>query len=100
VVRVHTAGSADCRGHLQGIGSSMSAQNAATAAPATGVVAAATDEVSELTAAQFVTHVQMYQAVRAQATAIDKVFVNMLGTYAGSYAATEAANAITAVFGG
>ena len=40
-------------GTLQGIGSSMSAQNAAVAAPTTGVVPAAADEVSALTAAQF-----------------------------------------------
>ena len=39
---------------LQGIGSSLNAQNAAAAAPTTGVVPAAADEVSALTAAQFV----------------------------------------------
>jgi len=38
-------------GSLQGIGSAMSAQNAAVAAPTTGVVSAAADEVSALTAA-------------------------------------------------
>ncbi len=81
---------------LQGIGSSMSAQNAAAAAPTTGVVPAAADEVSALTAAQFATHAQMYQAVSAQAAAIHEMFVNTLATSAGSYAATEAANAIAA----
>jgi hypothetical protein len=40
-------------GTLQGIGSSMSAQNAAAAAPKTGMVPAAADDVSALTAAQF-----------------------------------------------
>jgi hypothetical protein len=40
-------------GTLQGIGSSMGAQNVAAAAPTTGVVPAAADEVSALTAAQF-----------------------------------------------
>ncbi len=83
-------------GTLQGIGSSMSAQNAAAAAPTTGVVPAAADEVSALTAAQFATHAQMYQAVSAQAAAIHEMFVNTLATSAGSYAATEAANAIAA----
>jgi PE family len=83
-------------GTLQGIGSAMSAQNAAAAAPTTGVVPAAADEVSALTAAQFATHAQMYQAVSAQAAAIHEMFVNTLGTSAGSYAATEAANAIAA----
>ncbi len=81
---------------LQGIGSSMSAQNAAAAAPTTEVVPAAADEVSALTAAQFATHAQMYQAVSAQAAAIHEMFVNTSGTSAGSYAATEAANAIAA----
>jgi hypothetical protein len=51
----HTARSADRGGHLQGIGSSMSAQNAAAAAPTTEVVPAAADEVSAVTAAQFAT---------------------------------------------
>jgi hypothetical protein len=83
-------------GSLQGIGSAMSAQNAAAAAPTTGVVPAAADEVSALTAAQFAVHAQMYQAVSAQAAAIHDMFVNTLGTSASSYAATEAANAAAA----
>jgi hypothetical protein len=83
-------------GVLHGIGSSMSAQNTAAAAPTTGVVPAATDEVSALTAAQFATHAQMYQVVNAQAAAIHEMFVNTSGTSAGSCAATEAANAIAA----
>jgi len=83
-------------GTLQGIGSTMSAQNAAAAAPTAGVVPAAADEVSALTAAQFAAHAQMYQGVSAQATAIHEMFVNTLGISSGSYAATEAANAIAA----
>jgi hypothetical protein len=81
---------------LQGIGSTINAQNAAAAAPTTGVVPAAADEVSALTAAQFAAHAQLYQAVSAQAAAIHEAFVNVLGTSAGSYAATEAANAAAA----
>jgi PE family len=81
---------------LGGIGSSLSAQNAAVASPTTGVVPAAADEVSALTAAQFAAHAQLYQAVAAQAAAIHEQFVNTLGTSAGSYAATEAANAAAA----
>ena len=83
-------------GNLQGIGSAMVAQNEAAAAPTTGVVPAAADEVSALTAAQFAAHAQMYQAVSAQAAAIHEMFVNTLGTSARSYAATEAANAAAA----
>jgi hypothetical protein len=82
--------------NLQGIGSSLTVQNAAAAAPTTGVLPAAADEVSALTAAQFATHAEMYQAISAQAAAIHEIFVNTLGASAGSYAATEAANAIAA----
>ena len=81
-------------GNLQGIGSAMTGQNAAAAAPTTDVVPAAADAVSALTAAQFATHGQMYQAVSAQAAAIHDMFVSTLGQSAGSYAATEAANAV------
>jgi hypothetical protein len=82
--------------NLQGVGSTMVAQNAAAAAPTTGVIPAAADEVSALTAAQFATHAQMYQVVSAQAAAIHEMFVSTLGASAGSYAATEAANAVAA----
>ena len=82
--------------NLQGIGSSLAAQNVTAAAPTTGVLPAAADEVSALTAAQFAAHAQLYQAVAAQAAAIHEQFVNTLGTSAGSYAATEAANAASA----
>jgi hypothetical protein len=95
-VSTQPAALAAAAGSLQGIGSAMSAQNAAVAAPTTGVVPAAADEASALTAAQFAAHAQMYQAVSAQAAAIHEMFVNTLGTSAGSYAATEAANAIAA----
>jgi PE family len=82
--------------NLQGIASAMTAQNAAVAAPSTGVLPAAADEVSALTAAQFATHAEMYQAIGVQAAAIQDMFVNTLGANAGSYAATEAANAAAA----
>lgn len=81
---------------LGGIGSSMSAQNAAAAAPTTGVVPAAADEVSALTALQFAAHAELYQAVSAQAAAIHQMFVQALSTSADSYTATEAANAASA----
>src|SRR6201981_1071201 len=78
--------------NLQGIGSTMMAGNTAAAAPTTGVVPAAADEVSALTVAQFAAHAAMYQAVAVQAAAIHDLFVTTLGASAGSYAATEAAN--------
>ncbi len=83
--------------NLAGIGSSMTAGNVAAAAPTTGVVPAAADEVSALTAAQFAAHAEMYQAISAQAAAIHEMFVNTLGVSAASYAATEAANAAAAL---
>jgi hypothetical protein len=80
-------------GDLQSIGATVAAQNSAAAAPTTGVVPAAADEVSALTAAQFAAHGVLYQQLSAQATAIHELFVSTLATSAGSYAATEAANA-------
>ena len=80
-------------GNLQDIGAAVSAGNAAAAAPTTGVLPAAADEVSALTAAQFAAHAQMYQDFSAQAAAIHEQFVATLATSAGSYLATEAANA-------
>ncbi len=82
--------------NLQGVGSTMIAQNAAAAAPTTGVIPAAADDVSALTAAQFATHAEMYQVISAQAAAIHEMFVSTLGASAGSYVATEAANAVAA----
>src|ERR1700747_3598186 len=92
-------------GSLQGIGAGGRAQKPAAGGtpstapappPPTRVAPAAADEVSALTAAQFVAHAQLYQAVSAQAAAIHEMFVNTLGTSAGSYAATEVANAAAA----
>jgi len=83
-------------GSLEGIGADVAARNAAAAGPTTTLVPAAADEVSALTAAQFTAHAQLYQAVSAQAAAIHEMFVSTLGTSAGSYAVTEAANAVAA----
>lgn len=79
---------------LQGVGAGMTAGNRAAAAPTTGVAPAAADEVSALVAAQFAAHAQLYQAVSSQADAIHQLFVETLAASAGSYAATEAANAV------
>jgi len=81
---------------LRTIGSSMAAHSAAAAAPTTGVIPAAADEVSALTAAQFAAHAQAYQMVSAQAAAVHEMFVNALSSGANAYAATEAANAAAA----
>jgi endonuclease/exonuclease/phosphatase (EEP) superfamily protein YafD len=83
-------------GELAGIGSMLTVGSAAAAGPTTGVVPAAADEVSALTATQFATQAQMYQAIAAQAAAIHQQFVATLEASAGSYAVTEAANAAAA----
>jgi hypothetical protein len=84
---------ASAAGELQSIGSAVAAGNTAAAAPTTGVVPAAADEVSALTAAHFAAHAALYQELSHQATAIHELFVSTLATSAGSYAAAEAANA-------
>ncbi|MGH3556571.1 PE family protein [Mycobacterium sp.] len=96
-VTTHPEMLASAAGELQSIGSAVAAGNTAAAAPTTGVIPAAADEVSGLTAAQFAAHAVLYQTLSAQASTIHELFVNTLGTSAGSYAATEAANAATAL---
>jgi|SRR5271169_4097445 len=83
-------------GNLQAIGSPVAANNSAAAGLTTGVIPAAADEVSALTARQFAMHAAIYQAISAEAAAIHQRFVATLSTSAASYAATEAANAIAA----
>jgi PE family len=80
--------------NLQSIGAAVDAHNSATAVPTATVIPAATDEVSALTAAQFVVHAQMYQAVSARAATIHEAFVTILAASAASYAVTEAANTL------
>jgi hypothetical protein len=83
-------------GDLQGIGSAVQAQSAATAGPTTAVAPPASDVVSALTAAQFNAHGALFQSVAAQAAAIHEMFVATLSGSASSYAAAEAANALAA----
>ncbi len=87
---------ADAASQLRTIGSALAAQNASTATPMTGVVPAAADEVSFVTATKFALHGQTFQALSAQAAEMHERFVATLLTSAGSYAATEAANAAAA----
>ncbi|MDR3740164.1 MAG: PE family protein, partial [Terracidiphilus sp.] len=77
---------------LANIGSTISAANAAAAAPTTGMLAAAEDEVSAAIAAVFSAHGQGFQALGAQAAAFHDQFVQTLTAGAGSYASAEAAN--------
>ncbi|WP_156781080.1 PE family protein, partial [Mycobacterium gordonae] len=79
-----------------GIGCAVDTVSTAAAGPTTAIVPAAADEVSALTATQFAAHGHLYQAVSAQAAAIHQMFVEVMTASAGSYAATEAANAAAA----
>lgn len=80
---------------LQTVGATMVVQNEAAAGPTTGIVPAAADAVSVLTAAQFAAYGARYQELGAQAAAIHELLVTTLGASAGSYAAAEAANTAT-----
>ncbi|HEU0191717.1 MAG TPA: PE family protein [Mycobacterium sp.] len=82
--------------NLSAVGSALTAQNAAASGPTIGVLPPAADAVSALNAAQFAAHATLYQQVSAQAAAIHEMFVATLNSSAGSYAATEAANAASA----
>jgi hypothetical protein len=86
-------------GQLQGIGLTVSAANAAVAFPTTGVVPAAIDEVSAMTAARFAAYGRAYQMIAAQAGMIHEEFVRTMHASADAYAATEAENARQAVGG-
>jgi hypothetical protein len=78
---------------LANIGSNLSAAHTAAAAPTTGVVPAAADEVSAGIAHLFSAHAQDYQALAGRAAAFHQQFMQNLTASAGSYAAAEAANA-------
>src|SRR5581483_10506969 len=77
---------------LEGLGTSMAAENAAAAGPTTAIAPAASDEVSALQAGVFSTYGQLYQTVSAEAQAIHQQFVNLLQSSSGSYQDTESAN--------
>ena|ERR1700742_4704061 len=78
---------------LQTLNATVWAGNAAAAAPTTGVVPAAADVVSMLTAAQFASHARLYQQISAQAATVREQLATTLSLSAASYAATEPANA-------
>ena len=78
---------------LRALNAVVWAENAAAAPPTTGVVPAAADVVSMLVAVQFASHAELYQQISAQAAAVRERLATTLGISAGSYAATEAANA-------
>jgi len=80
---------------VAGIGSSLSAAHAAAAAPTTGVLTAAADEVSTEIAALFSRHAQGYQQLSARVAVFHEQFVESLAASANNYAGAEAAAAQT-----
>ncbi|WAC92062.1 PE family protein [Mycobacterium sp. Aquia_213] len=78
---------------LHSVNEAVREGSSAAATPTTGVAPAAADIVSVLTAAQFVSHAQRFQAISAEAAVVREQLVATLGISAGSYAATEIANA-------
>ena len=77
---------------LANIGSNLSAAHAAAAAPTTGVIPAAADEVSAGIAHLFSQYAGGYQTLAGQAAAFQEQFVQHLTASAGSFARAEAAN--------
>ncbi|SOX56333.1 PE family protein, partial [Mycobacterium ahvazicum] len=80
-------------GELHGVNAAVRERSSAAATTTTGVVPAAADVVSILTAAQFASHAELFQVVSAQAAVVREQLAATLGISAGSYAATEIANA-------
>jgi len=78
---------------LAGIHSTLGEAGAAAAAPTTGVVAAAEDEVSARVAALFGDFGQEYHALSARAQAFYGQFVDLLNAGADAYLSTDVANA-------
>ena len=82
---------------VAGIGSTLSTAHAAAAAPTTGVLAAAADEVSTQIAALFSQHAQSYQQLSVRAAVFHEQFVAALAAASSNYAAAETAAAQTLV---
>ena len=80
---------------IAGIGSNLTSAHAAAAAPTTGVLAAASDEVSTQIAAFFSAHGQGYQRLSTQAAEFHDQFVQSLTSGASKYAAAESSAAQT-----
>jgi PE family len=78
---------------LHSVNAAVREGSSAAATPTTGVVPAAADMVSILTAAQFASHAQRFQVISAEAATVREQLAATLGISAGSYAATEIANA-------
>src|ERR1700739_1036975 len=79
--------------NLGGIRASRAEAAAMVAAPTTGVVPAAADEVSAAISVLFGNFGQQFQTLSAQAQAFHAQFVSLMNAGAGAYVNTEIANA-------
>ncbi|BBZ44381.1 PE family protein [Mycobacterium parmense] len=79
--------------NLAGLHQSLAEAASTVAAPTTGLVPAAADEVSAAIAGMFGNYGAEFQAASAQARAFHAEFVNVLNAGAGAYLSTEVANA-------
>ncbi|HET9874708.1 MAG TPA: PE family protein [Mycobacterium sp.] len=79
-------------GNLSTIGDSMASGITNAAGPTIGVVSPGADPVSITTAAQFISHGQMFQAVSAQAETVYQQLVATLQSNAAAYEQAETAN--------
>src|ERR1700758_3343349 len=90
--------------NLAGIRASLAEAAAMVAAPTTGVMPAAADEVSAAISAWFGNFGQQFQTLSAQAQAFHADFVSLMNAGAGAYLNTESANAeqaaVNAISGG
>ena len=82
-------------GELHSVNVAVREGSSAAATTTTGVVPAAADVVSILTAAQFASHARLFQEISVEAATVREQLATTLGISAGSYAATEFANAAT-----
>jgi PE family len=83
---------ATAAGDLQGLGSDLTASYTAAAAPTTGLVPMAADEVSAAVTYAFAKHAQEYQALLARAASFHNQFADTLKAGASRYLDTEAAS--------
>ncbi|CKN36887.1 Conserved protein of uncharacterised function%2C PE-PGRS family protein PE_PGRS19 (part1) [Mycobacterium tuberculosis] len=84
---------------VAGIGSAISAANAAALAPTSVLAAAGADEVSAAVAALFSAHAGQYQQLGARAALFHEQFVQALTGAASAYASAEATNVEQQVLG-
>ncbi|WP_373177081.1 PE family protein, partial [Mycobacterium marinum] len=78
---------------MDGIGSAITAANAAAAIPTTAIATAAADDVSAAIAALFNAHAEQYQALSVRVAEFHESFTRALTAGSTAYATAEAANA-------